>query len=380
MSTLQDPTSKTAATPQVARLDSIDALRGFDMFWITGGDVWGTALLTAGSWSFSQAGKEQLQHVPWQGFRFYDLIFPLFLFLVGVVLPFSLSKYRDPANSPTLQLWFRIGRRSILLIFLGLLFNGLLQFDWPNMRYAGVLQRIGICYGLGAVLYVLFSWRWRALLCVLSLVGYWLVLLLIAAPGGMAGDLSPEGNLAGYLDRNFLPGHILAEYYGFGDNEGLLSTWPAVVTVLLGVFAGEVLQSRRDSQQKVLYLLVAAGLCGLSGWLWSFSFPVIKNLWTSSFVLVAAGWSLLLLVVFYGLIDALKWKWLGFAWKVIGVNAITIYLLQEIIDFRKISSFFLGGLGRFSGIWEETVLLTGVLLVQWGLLYLMYRYRIFLRV
>lgn len=362
------------------RLESVDALRGFDMFWITGGDVWAIATLTAGSWSFSQAGIEQLEHAPWDGFRFYDLIFPLFLFLVGVVTPFSLRKYLGSNHSNKRPASLRILRRTALLFLLGCLYNGLLQFDWENMRYAGVLQRIALCYGFASLLYLFASLRLRIAFTLFTLIGYWLVLRFIPAPGGIAGDLSPAGNLAGYLDRTYLPGKILPEYYGFGDNEGWLSTWPAIVTVLFGSFTGDWLISPKKPSTKWVGLVAAGLLALLLGALLNPIFPIIKNLWTSSFVLWAAGWSLLLLALFYGLIDLLKQYWLGFVWKVIGVNAITIYLLQEVIDFRKPSQFLFGGFARLTGIWNEPILLAGILLVQWGLLYWMYRQRWFLRV
>ena len=364
------------ATGVTTTLESIDALRGFDMFWITGGDVWIIALFTAGNWSFSSQAKQQWEHAAWDGFRFYDLIFPLFLFLVGVVLPFSLAKYR---SQPRL-VWFRILRRTAMLVFLGCLFNGLLQFEWETMRYAGVLQRIGVCYGMAAMIYLLVPWKGRGLLCLAILLGYWGLLNFTSAPDFPRGDLSPQGNIAGYLDRTFLPGHILPEYYGYGDNEGLLSTIPAIVTVLLGIFAGEFLSSNATPWRKSMTLAIAGFGCLGLGWGWSPFFPIIKNLWTSSFVMVAGGWSLLLLAIFYTLIDILKWNWFGFLWKVIGVNAITIYLLQEIVDFGKISHFFLGGIARSLAPWDQVVLLSGILVVQWLLLWMLYRQRLFLRV
>ncbi len=358
------------------RLVSIDALRGFDMFWIIGGDSLAIAILTAGQWSFSPMLIEQLEHVAWEGFRFYDLIFPLFLFMVGCVLPFSLEKYRENPSA----VYGRIVRRTILLVLCGLIVNGLLQFDWPNMRYAGVLQRIGISYGIAAFLYLLVGLRGRIAVFLGILIGYWLILRFVPSENGVAGDMSIEGNLGGYIDRMWLPGKIYPEYYGFGDNEGLLSSIPAVATALLGVFAGEWLRSTKSPWMKSFGLLMAGLLFLGLGYGWSQWFPIIKNLWTSSFVLVAGGWSLILLSLFYTVIDVLKWRILAWVWVVIGMNAITIYMLGDFVNFSQISQFFLGGTASLAGVWKQAVLEFGVVLAEWLVLYHLYRHKIFLRV
>lgn len=359
------------------RVLSIDALRGFDMFWIIGGSSVAQALSQDDdpeSWGSRFA--EQFEHVAWDGFRFFDLIFPLFIFLVGCVLPYSLNKY---ASSPR-KVYGRIIRRGLLLVLLGFLVNGVLQFDFANMRYAHVLQRIGIAYVFAAILFLHSSWRGQVAVTVGILLGYWALLAWVPAPGGIAGDYSMEGNLAGYLDRTYMPGMILEKYYGFGDNEGFLSTIPSLATALLGVLAGTWLSSSAGPWHKVLGLAIA-GLISLgAGTAWGLSFPVIKNLWTSSFVLVAGGWSLLLLAAFYALVDVLHFHRLAFFWIVIGMNAITIYVGQQIVDFYGIAQFFLGGLAGLAGESSGLVMLLGVLAVKWLLLLFMYRHRIFLRV
>jgi predicted acyltransferase len=228
------------------RLLSIDALRGFDMFWIIGGDDLGRAL---GRWWGSGAGRileDQLEHVKWEGFRFYDLIFPLFLFVVGAVLPFSLGKLPEAGlgtAAGSRATYRRIARRTVLLFALGLLCNGVLQFRWETLRVAGVLQRIAACYGIAAVLSLNLTTRGLVFTLATILLGYWALLANVAAPGRVPGDYSIEGNLAGWVDRHYLPGKIMQAYYGFGDNEGLLSTIPAVATALMGVLAGRWLRS-----------------------------------------------------------------------------------------------------------------------------------------
>jgi predicted acyltransferase len=362
-----------------ARLMSIDALRGFDMFWIVGGDEVAKA---AGKWWGTPASRsfaEQFEHVRWEGFRFYDLIFPLFLFTVGVVLPFSLRKYQTGAR-PRSAAFGRIMRRVVLLFLLGLVYNNVLQFHFETLRVTGVLQRIAICYGTAAVIFLLTSARTQAVLFVAILVGYWALLMYVPAPGSRAGDLAMETNLAGYLDRHYLPGKIYKAYYGYGDNEGLLSTIPAVATTLLGVLAGHWLLSSPGRPAKALGLAAMGLACLGVGSVWGRDFPVIKILWTSTYVLVAGGWSLLLLALFYAIIDVLALRAWAFFFVVIGVNAITIYVATRIIPFDEIAQFLLGGVARLSGSFRIVVVPLGAIVIEWLLLFHLYRRGIFLRV
>jgi predicted acyltransferase len=371
------------------RLLSIDALRGFDMFWIIGGDTLLRALAHSADWPFRGLIDEQLEHAEWEGFRFYDLIFPLFLFLVGVVLPFSLGKLRE-RGEPRFRTYGRVLRRTALLFALGLAHNQFLQlgfytpplgFDFSGVRVAGVLQRIAVCYGVAALVVLHTGVRGQVVVTAALLLGYWALLAFVPAPGRMPGDFSRYGNLAGYVDAHYLPGKILAQYYGFGDNEGLLSTIPAVGTVLLGALAGQWLRAGgRSGTWKVLGLAGAGVVSLLLGWAWGLSFPIIKNLWTSSFVLFAGGWSLLLLALFYGVIDVLRWRAWAFFFVVIGANAITAYLLPDVIDFRKVGHFFLGGVERHAGAFGPVVAALGVLAAKWLVLLYLYRKRLFLRV
>lgn len=361
------------------RLMSIDALRGFDMFWIVGGDVAVKAWALWAGWPPPDLVETQLEHVPWEGFRFYDLIFPLFLFLVGVVIPFSLAGQRARGASSA-QMHLRILRRTALLFALGLLANGVLQFDWGNLRVAGVLQRIAVCYGCAALIVLHTGVRGQAVVAAALLLGYWALLALVPAPGGVAGDYSIEGNLAGYIDRHYLPGKILQRYYGYGDNEGLLSTIPAVATPLLGALAGQWLRSGRPASVRLLGLTLAGVASLVVGTAWGTVFPVIKNLWTSSFVLVAGGWSLLLLALFHGVIDVLGWRRWAFFFTVIGANAITIYIVRRFLDFPNVAKFFFGGAIRHSGSFEPVALPLAVLLVEWLFLLFLYRKGWFLRV
>ncbi|WP_422931255.1 acyltransferase family protein [Singulisphaera sp. PoT] len=378
--------TKSVSTP-TERLVSIDALRGFDMFWIIGGEglvlAWSKFIAEvtkspAASKTF-EVLETQLEHVQWEGFHFLDLIFPLFLFIVGTVLPFSLGKIREEGRANS-ALYFRVARRALALFVLGLLANNILRFDFQNLRWPGVLQRIALGYFFAAILTLRFKPRTLAFIVVGILLGYWALLSFTPVPGGKAGDLTMEGNLAGYVDRHVLPGKIVKAYYGFGDNEGLVSTIPAVATALLGVLAGHWLRSPNSPWMKVLGLTVA-GLVSLGvGYAWGMVFPIIKILWTSSFVLFAGGWSLLLLALFYMVIDVLKLRKWAFFFVVIGTNAITIYFGRNIIDFRKIAAFFFTGLSTHTGTFGSVVMPTGILLVEWLFLLFLYRRKIFLRV
>jgi len=244
----------------------------------------------------------------------------------------------------------------------------------------GVLQRIAICYGIAALIFLFTGVRTQAILFVTILLGYWAILGLVPSPESGAGDYRMESNLAGYLDRHYLPGKIYEGYYGYGDNEGLLSTIPAVATALLGVLAGHWLLSDRNRWTKAAGLAAMGLACLGLGLLWGREFPIIKILWTSSYVLVAGGWSLLLLALFYTIIDVLELRAWAFPFVVIGVNAITIYLATRIIPFAVISRFFFGGIARLSGSFEPVVLPIGAVVIEWLFLLHLYRNRIFLRV
>lgn len=368
-----EKTARPAPSPQ--RILAIDALRGFDMFWILGADTLVLAWLGMFSAPWSRTLAKQWEHVPWEGFVFYDLIFPLFLFIVGCAIPFSLAKFRDQPQ----QAWWRILRRTALLILMGLIYNRILDFHFSELRWMGVLQRIGICYGVASTFYLLYSLRTNVLIFVSILLLYWAALAWIPNPHGIPGDYTPSGNIAGFVDRTLLPGKIMPQYYGYGDNEGLLSTIPAIATTLLGIFAGVWLQSHQSPIFKV-FGLAAAGAASLSlGMAWGDVFPIIKNLWTSSFVLVAGGWSLILLALFYFIIDVCEWKAWAWIWVVIGANAITIYLLQEVVSFESIAQFFLNGTARWSGENAPMVIAAGALFAKWLLMAFLYRQRVFLR-
>jgi len=366
-----------STTPAAPRLLSLDALRGFDMFWIVGAEELVRGLRKITETGLIGALANQLRHKAWAGFHFEDLIFPLFVFIVGVSLVFSLTKTIE--RSGRREAIARILRRSLLLYLLGILCYGGLSTPFEKIRLLGVLQRIALCYLFTSLLFVSLKPKALAGVCAGLLLGYWALLSFVPVPGHGAGNFAEGANLTNYVDQQFLP---LRKWDGDHDPEGLLSTLPAIASCLLGVFAGLLLKNPAVPDRKKVLYLVAAGLAGLAvGWLWHLNFPVIKKIWTSSFVLVAGGYSCLLLAVFYQVIDVWKFqRWaIPFVW--IGVNPITIYFGGRFIDFEGLAKLFVGGpvnaaLGRYG---EFTLAATSL---AFGFLFLrfLYQRKIFLRV
>jgi predicted acyltransferase len=392
------------------RLTSVDALRGFDMFWIVGAEYLVHALHKMRDTWPTRGLANQLEHVDWEGFHFYDLIFPLFVFIVGVSLVFSLTK--TIANEGKAAAHARIFRRSILLFIIGILYSGGFSTEWPDIRLLGVLNRIALAYFFAALIFCHFKFRWMVAICASLLLGYWALMAFVPfpdvrpTPGGTQAIAKETGftntaqlnlesktmirgtyikgvNLANYLDQKYLPGK---KWDGTWDPEGLLSTLPAIATCLLGVFAGLLLQNTSiDPQRKLVYLTAGGVGAVVIGFLWGGSFPVIKKIWTSSYVLVAGGYSALLLAAFYQVIEIWNWrKWaMPFVW--IGTNAITLYLAKNIIDVRRLAGRFGGGdVKNFfdntfaSGFGELVVALIALGLIL-ALAHFLYRKKIFLR-
>jgi len=371
----------TSTASNTGRLLSLDALRGFDMFWIMGADSIFRALARLTDWPLANWLATQLEHVEWHGFVFYDMIFPLFLFIAGVATPYALGKQLERGVSKN-KLMLKVIRRGLILVVLGVIYNnGLFQAEWAEMRYASVLGRIGLAYMLAGLIFLNTQLRGQIIWFAALLLGYWAAMMLIPVPGFGAGQLTVDGSLAAYIDRIVVPGTLYLEVH---DPEGLVSTIPAIATALLGIFAGYLLKGEFPgiTGKSKAAILAAAGLIGLIvGYLWGFVFPINKNLWTSSFVLVAGGWSLLLLALFYLVIDVWKKQRWVFFFVVIGLNSILIYMAGTFIDFGYTASALIGEL--FSPLPEHAQTMIWYILyvaVQWGFLYFLFRKRVFLKV
>jgi len=337
---------------QTRRVESVDALRGFNFIWILGGDglMWAIGEMSKGKGSLvgtvGGALAGQLTHVAWEGFRFYDLIFPLFVFLTGVSIVLSLPRLVEREGRAKAHV--RILRRALILYALGLIYyGGLSQYyeglggHWSDVRVLGVLQRISLCYLAASLMFLNFSLRGLIAAFLALLVGYWALMTFVPVPGVGAGSYAPDANLANWIDAHYLPGRL---WDVTRDPEGLLSTLPAIATCLLGVFAGLLLRDVRvPARQKSLWLVGSGIVLLAAGYLWALQFPIIKAIWTSSFVLVAGGWSAILLGAVHQVVDV--WgirRWAGpFMW--IGANAIALYVINNLVGFDKVAARLVGG-------------------------------------
>lgn len=375
--------SETAATTE--RLASLDVLRGIDMFFILGFAPLVTAFCVAVGWGNNCALARQMSHVPWDGLVQHDTIFPLFLFIAGVAWPFSCAKALAKGQTRA-QISFRCLRRAFLLGVLGIIYGGFLR-DFAPPRVSSVLLRIGLAWCGAAILNLYFGKRVRILICTFLLLGYWALMVGIGAPDHPeAGHLTVAGNLSGWIDRTYLPGRIQGPD-GLMDNQSTLGVFPAIVTAMLGVFTGEFIREAKISGGKRVAVLMAGGIalivlglfvaygCG------SFSMPINKRLWSSSFTLVVGGLSIVAFSIVYALVDVWAvWKRTSF-FRVIGLNSIVAYMAPIFIPFSSISKNMFGGTASMlPGTWGEVMLKTGTLSLAWAFLWALHHYRIYLKV
>lgn len=361
------------------RLYSLDALRGFDMFWIMGAEEIVHSLSKATGSGFWQTISEELTHPAWNGFHFYDLIFPLFLFIAGVATPYSVGRELEKGKSRSQLVW-RVVKRGLILVLLGIIANNGLQLrPLAETRLPSVLGRIGLAYLFANLIYLYFSQRAQLIWFGALLIGYWVLLKFTSAPGFLPGDLTMEGNFASYIDRTLIPGKL---YLGIHDPEGLMSTLPAIGTGLLGILTGQYLKSSLASGSiKALRLAIVGIICMGLSYLWNLDFPINKNLWTSSFVLHVGGWSLMLLALFYYIIDVRGNRKWAFFFKVIGMNSILIYMSGKFIEWNYTTNGFFKWLGQMVGDpFNIVVMALCYVAVKWAFLYFMYQKKVFLRV
>jgi len=360
------------------RIMSIDALRGFDMFWIIGGGTIFRSLHGIFDNPTTKWISEQLSHVRWEGFRPWDLIMPLFLFVVGVVMPFAFNK-RLAAGHSKKRLYFHIVLRTIILFILGMVAQGhLLEYDLSKLHiYSNTLQAIAAGYLIAAIILLNLRIVWQIVMTVVLLLLFWALMMLVPVPGHGAGMLEPDVNLAIYLDRLILGGFIDGTDPPY---TWILSSMTFGCTVMLGVMAGHLLRLDKKGIVKVLYLLAAGVGCVVLGWIWNFLFPVIKHIWTSSFVLYSAGWCYLLLALFYLVIDICGFKKWAFGFVVIGMNAIAVYMATHVFNFRHIGDIFVDGLDKYVGDWSSFIHAVAAFVVIWLIMWWMYRKRLFIKI
>jgi predicted acyltransferase len=319
--TMDALTGEHKGTTQTGRLDSLDVFRGIT--------IAGMILVNnPGTWGHIY---DPLEHAPWHGWTPTDLVFPFFLFIVGVSITLALGRRAEGGGSQR-ELYLKIVRRALVIFALGLFLAGFPFFNLSTIRLTGVLNRIAVCYLCAALIFLKTDWRRQAIIIAGLLVGYWALLALVAAPGYAAGDLSKEGNLAAYLDRALLGEHIWKGGGKVYDPEGILSTLPAIATTLCGVLAGHLLRSRRAATEKAAAMFVAGAAGVFGGWAWGFFFPVNKALWTSPYVLLTAGMALQLLAVCYWLVDIQAYRRWATPFLVFGTNALALYFLAELFS------------------------------------------------
>ena len=364
----------------IERLVSLDVLRGFDMFWIIGGGALIISLAEITGWGWLQPVAEQMHHVKWEGFHFEDLIFPMFMFISGVAIPYAItSKVENGIDRR--DLLKTIIKRGLILVLFGILYNGALQNGFSDMRVASVLGQIGLGYLFAATI-VLYTktLKWCIIWLAGILAGIAVLQLAVPVPGYGPGLLDPVGGINAWIDRLLLPGRLHGKTF---DPEGLLCIVSAISVTLMGAIAGHVLRDGKPaSTHKTLILLITGVSFIVFALILSPFYPIIKAAWTVPFNLLTGGISLTLLSLFYFMIDVKKWTG-GIAsykilfFKVIGMNSITIYMASRIIGFGSIAGFFLGWL---AAPWGEWVIVSGAIAVEWLLLYYLYKNKIFLRV
>jgi predicted acyltransferase len=363
------PGLRTRVSPGTERLVSLDAFRGWTMFWIVGGTALVGGLQALNANRVTNLLIYELTHSDWQGLRFYDLIWPSFMLMTGMSLPFSYAK-RSRTQTHR-QILTRVLRRFLVLFLLGSLRESI-HFNHPYLiELSSALQPIAVAY-LAAFLIVRRSWRFQAAVGAGMLVFYALLLAFVPAPGVAAGSYDKNANLVLWTDLATV-GRVLPEHWGT-----VICTLPTIATTILGMLVGELLMSPRSAAQKIK-IIALTGLCGVVlGWALNPVVPIVMKIWTTSYGLASAGWACLMFLVFYWVIDVRGLRRLAFPFVVIGMNAVAIYMSESIIPWSKTVAIFTRPLTATLGSFALLFHAIAVLLVEWGVLYWMYKQKLFL--
>lgn len=357
------------------RISSVDALRGFDMLMIIFADRFFRNLHKGAKSDFTATIAEQFQHPEWFGFHIYDIVMPLFLFIVGVVIPFSLGKRALQENKSST--YIHLIRRFVILFILGWIVQGrLLDFDIERFQiFSNTLQAIAIGYLVSSLAFLHLKQKGKYILFVSCLVIYGLLLTLPMIPDLGRSELLPGKNFAFYIDTL-----ALGTFHDGSQYTWLLSGLGFVATTMSGMFAGELLKSEHSGKKITSYLaLIGFGgiILGMALGIWH---PIVKKIWSSSFVLLSSGICFLLLALFYWIMDVKKLTRWAFPLRVIGMNAITAYVISHIINFPKLAQGVLHGLQQFSGNWYNLITTIGGFLILFGLLWYMYSKKTFIKI
>ena len=374
-----EQTSNSLRTSTKERLQSLDTLRGFDMAMLVGGAGILIALSKLTGWGWAEALETQMHHVKWEGFRFYDLIFPLFMFISGVAIPYAINSKVEKGVSKS-SLFRKILVRLLALIVLGILYNGALQRGFTNLRYVSVLSQIGFGYFFAALISLYSKSIKGVIYWLLGIMGGVAVLqLFVPVPGYGAGTFEPGTSINAWLDQLLIPGRLHGKVF---DPEGVLCIVSAVTITMMGTLAGYLIRSGKQTPSKKALYIALAGIIAIAlAYGLRPVYPVIKKMWTVTYVLMAGGYSALLLSLFYYVIDVKGSKNWTLFFRVFGMNSITIYMGVRIIDFHDISRFFLNWTSiHINEQWGALFIAIGVLVLQWAALLFMYKKKIFLRV
>lgn len=320
---------ETTTPAATERLVSLDVFRG--------STIAGMVLVNnPGTWSHVYW---PLQHATWHGWTPTDLVFPFFLFIVGVAIPLAFGRRVESGGSRR-DLYLKVIKRTLIIFGIGLFLNAFPYFNLPELRIPGVLQRIAVCYFFASIIFLNTKVRTQIIIIIALLIVYWLLMMLIPAPGYAAGDLSKDGSLASFIDRTVFGKHVWAQAKVY-DPEGILSTIPALATTLIGVLTGHWLRSKKSNYEKVAGMFVAGAACVAVGWALNPFFPINKALWTSSYVLFTAGLALQFLGFCYWLIDIKGYRRWAKPFEVFGMNAIALYvgagLMAELLGVIKLT-------------------------------------------
>ena len=375
-------------TQPTKRLESLDALRGFDLFCLVGLSVVLKAINRVVDVPWYDDMMWAFTHVEWEGFAPWDLVMPLFMFMSGITIPFALSRYKREHNNGAAYL--RIARRVVVLWVLGMICQGRLLALDPDRIYlfTNTLQAIAVGYLIASVLYLNSSLKTQVLVAVGLLLGYWGCMEWIQVGGYGGGDYTPDGNLAEWVDRvvlgRFRDGATVSDgvvvfspHYRY---TWILSSMTFGVTSLSGMFAGHILKSGSIKPLNKCYYLAGIGAALVAaGWLWGLQLPVIKKIWTSSMVLVSSGYSFLLMALFYWIIDYRGHnKHVGWL-KAYGMNSIVAYMLSMCVNFGSISESLFYGLEQYVGDFYPVVIALSNVLIVYAILWVMYKQKVFLK-
>jgi predicted acyltransferase len=369
------------------RLGSLDVLRGFDLFALVFFQpVFSTfARVTEIGWV--DAVNTQFRHVQWEGFTFWDLIMPLFMFMAGASMPFAFGKYLGSEGKA--NLYKRVLKRVALLWIFGMIAQGnLLALDPEHIYlFSNTLQAIAIGYLISAILLMHFDLRWQAGITSGLLLAYWALLSFVRIDGYGGGDFSPDYNLAEYIDRvvlgRFRDGsQMLGTEIDFGNYRytWILSSLNFGVTVMTGVFAGHMMKSRLTKIKKIQWMAITGILMIVAGQLWGLQMPIIKKIWTSSMTLYSSGLCFLLMALSYYLIDYRDHsRYLGWL-KIYGMNSILAYMLFTAFNFSGVTESLLFGTGQYLGDYYSVLIRLGNASIIFFILWNMYKRGNFLKV